>query len=114
MLSYVELLSERVIIPISIILIKNNPFLLPEYNKHFYHSSGDSGSVDGLRIKSMQNRKNSEWGTEKEAIYGYVVACRRYLGKRTNSRKIPWIDRVEPEDDFLEDVVNGNNRKKGR
>lgn len=61
----------------------------------------------------MQNRKNSEWGTEKEAIYGYVVACRRYLGKRTNSRKIPWIDRVEPEDDFLEDVVNGNNRKKG-
>lgn len=31
-----------------------------------------------------------------EAIYGYVVACRRYLGKRTNSRKIPWIDRVEP------------------
>lgn len=48
-----------------------------------------------------------------EAIYGYVVACRRYLGKRTNSRKLPWIDRVEPENDFLEDVLNGKNKSKG-
>ena len=24
-----------------------------EYNKHLYHSSGDSGSVDGLRVKGI-------------------------------------------------------------
>lgn len=45
-----------------------------------------------------------------EAIYGYVITCRRYVGKQTNSRKLQWIERVEPEEDFLENILKGKNK----
>lgn len=45
-----------------------------------------------------------------EAIYGYVTTCRRYVGKQTNSRKLQWIERVEPEEDFLENILKGKNK----
>ena len=46
-----------------------------------------------------------------EAIYGYVTTCRRYVGKQTNSRKLQWIERVEPEEDFLENILKGKNKE---
>lgn len=45
-----------------------------------------------------------------EAIYGYVTTCRRYVGKQTNSRKLQWIERVEAEEDFLENILKGKNK----
>lgn len=45
-----------------------------------------------------------------EAIYGYVTTCRRYVGKQTNSRKLQWIERVEPEEDFLENILKEKNK----
>lgn len=97
--------------------------IIEEENLTKYASKAGVTSFQNCVVKTYMKGVNESQLAKKydvtpnaihEALYGYVVACRRYLGERTNSRKIPWIDRVESEDDFLEDVVNGNNRKKGR
>ena len=89
--------------------------IIEEENLTKYASKAGVTSFQNCVVKTYMKGVNESQLAKKydvtpnaihEAIYGYVVACRRYLGERTNSRKIPWIDRVEPEDDFLEDIEN--------
>lgn len=66
--------------------------------------------MKGINESQLAAKYNVTTNAIHEAIYGYVTTCRRYVGKQTNSRKLQWIERVEPEEDFLENILKGKNK----
>lgn len=66
--------------------------------------------MKGINESQLATKYDVTTNAIHEAIYGYVTTCRRYVGKQTNSRKLQWIERVEPEEDFLENILKGKNK----
>ena len=66
--------------------------------------------MKGINESQLATKYDVTTNAIYEAIYGYVTTCRRYVGKQTNSRKLQWIERVEPEEDFLENILKGKNK----
>ena len=59
--------------------------------------------MKGINESQLATKYDVTTNAIHEAIYGYV-------GKQTNSRKLQWIERVEPEEDFLENILKGKNK----
>ncbi len=66
--------------------------------------------MKGINESQLATKYDVTTNAIHEAVYGYVTTCRRYVGKQTNSRKLQWIERVEPEEDFLENILKGKNK----